>query len=158
MRKKVKGIKNQQTGRAGEFFVAAELNRLGANAVTFAGNMPGIDILANRNDKVVQIQVKSKREGTWQTSYKEGRKSIRPHDNRFWVFVDLKPAAPEFYIVPDHWIRRNIYEFHQKYLRKYGGRRKSGSESTHHSIEEKRIREFKGKWSLLGLGLIDFIC
>lgn len=38
-RKNVTGIRNQQTGRAGEFFVAAELNRLGANAVPFAGNM-----------------------------------------------------------------------------------------------------------------------
>ena len=110
MLKKATGIRNQQTARAGEFFVAAELNRRGANAVTFAGNMPGIDILANMKDKVVQIQVKSKRKGTWQTSYKEGRQNPRPNDNRFWVFVDLKRAAPEYYIVPDHWIRKNIYK------------------------------------------------
>jgi len=124
MLKKATGIRNQQTARAGEFFVAAELNRRGANAVTFAGNMPGIDILANMKDKVVQIQVKSKRKGTWQTSYKEGRQNPRPNDNRFWVFVDLKRAAPEYYIVPDHWIRKNIYKFHQKYLKKMvvGGR------------------------------------
>lgn len=101
---------------------------------------------------MIQIQVKSKRTGTWQTSYKQGRQNPRPNDNRFWVFVDLKPEAPEYYIVPDHWIRKNIYKFHQKYLKKYGGRRKGGSESPHHSIDEKRIREFKGKWSLLGLG------
>lgn len=37
----------QQVARAGEHFVAAELHRRGAYAVTFAGNMPDIDILAS---------------------------------------------------------------------------------------------------------------
>lgn len=41
------GARNQQTGRAGEHFVAAELNRRGAYAVTFAGNMPKIDVMAS---------------------------------------------------------------------------------------------------------------
>jgi hypothetical protein len=35
----------QQVGRAGEMFVAAEIHRRGGYAVTFAGNMHGIDIL-----------------------------------------------------------------------------------------------------------------
>lgn len=37
---KATSARNQQTARAGEYFVAPELNRRGANAVTFAGNMP----------------------------------------------------------------------------------------------------------------------
>jgi hypothetical protein len=37
----------QQVARAGEHFVAAELHGRGAYAVTFAGNMPEIDILAS---------------------------------------------------------------------------------------------------------------
>jgi hypothetical protein len=38
----------QQVGRAGEMFVAAEIYRRGGYAVTFDGNMPGIDIPASR--------------------------------------------------------------------------------------------------------------
>ena len=41
------GARNQQTGRAGEYFVAAERSRRGAYAVTFAGSMPRIDILVD---------------------------------------------------------------------------------------------------------------
>jgi hypothetical protein len=37
-----RGASNQQVARAGEHFVAAELNKRGAYAVTFAGNMPKI--------------------------------------------------------------------------------------------------------------------
>ena len=37
---KSRGASNQQVGRAGEYFVVAELNKRGAYAVPFAGNMP----------------------------------------------------------------------------------------------------------------------
>jgi hypothetical protein len=37
----------QQVARAAEHLVAAELHRRGAYAVTFAGNMPRIDIVAS---------------------------------------------------------------------------------------------------------------
>ena len=39
-------LKVHQVGQAGEHFVAAELHRRGAYAVTFSGNMPNIDILS----------------------------------------------------------------------------------------------------------------
>ena len=100
------GAKNQQTARAGEYFVAAELNRRGAYAVTFAGNMPKIDILASNSDqsRTVSIQVKTRRSGSWQTSIDQGKK-CRPLDdeNNFWIFVDLENpnAFPLYYIVPD---------------------------------------------------------
>ena len=60
------GAKIQQTARAGEHYVAAELNRRGAYAVTFAGNMPKIDILASDigQKRTVQVQVKTRRTGT----------------------------------------------------------------------------------------------
>ena len=50
-------------GRAGEHFVAAELNRRGAYASPFSGNVPGIDIVATDllQEKVVFVQVKTKR-------------------------------------------------------------------------------------------------
>jgi len=86
------GARNQQTGRAGEHFVAAELNRRGAYAVTFAGNMPKIDILASNLERTrtVHIQVKTRRSGTWQTSVDEGRKGKRSsNETNFWIFVNL---------------------------------------------------------------------
>jgi len=51
--------------QAGEYFVAAERNKRGAFAVTVAGNMPKIDIIASNCDssRTVYIQVKTKRGG-----------------------------------------------------------------------------------------------
>ena len=48
-------------------FVAAEIHRRGGYAVTFAGDMPGIDILATdaSNTRRVSIQVKTKTSGTF---------------------------------------------------------------------------------------------
>jgi len=148
------GPSNQQTARAGEFFVAAELNKRGAYAVTFAGNMPSIDILASNRDqsRTVRIQVKTKRTGSWQTSIDHGR-SCKPRDDKgsFWIFVDLgkEQDRPAYYIVPEWWARNDIHQAHQSYLKKHGGKHKFGSESKHHSIGVNRIQDWKEKWDTL---------
>jgi hypothetical protein len=60
-----RGSSIQQVAQAGEYFVAAERNKRGAFAVTVAGNMPKIDIIASNCDssRTVYIQVKTKRGG-----------------------------------------------------------------------------------------------
>ena len=49
-------------GRAGEHYVAAELNRRGAYASPFSGNVPGIDIVSTDKQQTAMayIQVKTK--------------------------------------------------------------------------------------------------
>ncbi len=149
-----KGSRNQQTGRAGEYYVAAELNRRGAYAVTFAGNMPNIDILASNTDesRTVRIQVKTRKAGTWQCSIEDGRPMKRaPEEEKYWIFVDLSKEydPPEYYIVPDWWIKNNIYKTHSAYLKKRFGRRAVTLESKHHAIDVKRLLEWKNRWDLL---------
>ena len=83
----------QQVGRAGEMFVAAEIHRRGGYAVTFAGNMPGIDIPASdlSDSRRVSIQVKTKRTGTWHARFpRDGAKCAEDPDvSSYWAFVDL---------------------------------------------------------------------
>jgi len=148
------GARNQQTGRAGEHYVAAELNRRGAYAVTFAGNMPKIDVMASNTDRTrtVFIQVKTCRAGDWQTSIDEGRKCDPiDEESRFWIFVrlDSENRPPEYFIIPDWWMRNNIYEHHQSYLARHGGNRAINPKAKHHSIQLKRINEWKGRWDIL---------
>ncbi len=148
------GAKIQQTARAGEHYVAAELNRRGAYAVTFAGNMPKIDILASNSDQTstVMIQVKTRRTGTWHSSNDEGQKlNRRPNETKFWMFVDIDKMGepPVYYIVPDWWIRNDIHEKHQAYLKKHGGKRATGSKSKHHGIDVKRVEQWKDRWDIL---------
>lgn len=152
-----RGARNQQTARAGEYFVAAELNKRGAFAVTFAGNMPKIDLMACDRDqtRTVHIQVKSKRGGkSWQSSI-VGSEPMEPREDEtvFWVFVDLGElnTTPRYWIVPDWWIRDNIYRTHEAYLARRGGRRPRNQGSKHHSIDETRLEPWRDRWEILGV-------
>lgn len=145
-----------QVGRAGEHFVAAELHRRGAYAVTFAGNMPNIDILASNKaqTRTVSIQVKTKTSGSWHSDIRRGEPlELDPADQRFWIFVDLRkpPAEPEYYIVPDSWMRNDIYTKHQEMLASHGGTRAKNPDSTHHAIRRSRIEQWRDEWDKLGI-------
>lgn len=151
----IKRKRNHMTGCAGEYYVAAEINRRYAHAVTFAGNMPDIDIIASNlnRSRIVKIQVKSMRSESskvWQTSINDGKpcKKEPKGESFFWIFCEIK-ENPEYWIVPDWWIRNNIYEVHKAYLKKHGGKRPGGGKSTHHSIDKKRISEWKDRWDIL---------
>lgn len=153
-----RGARNQLVARAGEYFVVAELNKRGAYAVTFAGNMPKIDILACAQDQCrkITIQVKTKRgKGNWHSSIVGCKPGTCPSDpltvTDFWVFVNLgeSDCPPTYWIVPDWWVRDNIFHVHQAYLARHGGSRAHAPDSTHHSIDEKRLDEWKGRWDIL---------
>ena len=155
-RRKATGARNQQTAQAGEYFVAAELNRRGAYAVTFAGNMPKIDIIGSNVSRTreVNIQVKTRRSGSWHTSTDESRRRKRnPGENSFWVFVDLGDGAlaPSYYIVPEWWMRNDIFHAHRAYLKRHGGKRAINPQSKHHSIDLRRIAQWRDRWDILEL-------
>src|ERR1700677_2520397 len=91
------------SGISGEYFVAAELSRLGYIASITLRNTRGIDILAsNQNStKTVAIQVKTTRinKPIWMMNVKaEEFKGT----NHFYIFVNLRDLKqrPDFHIVP----------------------------------------------------------
>jgi hypothetical protein len=152
-------LTNQQVARAGELFVAAEIHRRGGYAVTFAGNMPGIDMLASDRDNTrrISIQVKTKGPNSqgWQTSTRQGLSSesadVESFAGRFWVLVDLRPTYPGFYVMPELWIRNDIYKRHQEYLALHGGHRPKTLASEHHLINITRVAEWHDTWDVLGI-------
>ena len=152
-----RGAINQQVGRAGEYFVVAELNKRGAFAVPFAGNMPKIDLIACNQDqsRTIHIQVKTKRGGrSWHSSIAGSKPMTPPTDEtNFWVFVDLSDAnsQPRYWIVPDWWMLDNIYKSHMAYLNRHGGTRARNPDLKHHAIEESRLGEWEGRWDILGI-------
>jgi len=72
-------------------------------------------------------------------------------DGRFWVLVDLKAEHPEFYVMPEWWIRDNIHATHEAYLLKHKGVRSKAYGSTHHAISHRRVEQWKGRWAELGI-------
>ncbi len=167
-------------GRAGEHYVAAELNRRGALAAPFSGNVQGIDIVATDEgrDHVAYIQVKTKREGgNWQVGLKHGWAKITPKGcrkrgkcrsdctplleeeiagkaNHYWVFVSLlKAGGQRYWVVPDEIVRcRLVRELHLDYLLKNGGQRPGKNhDSQHHAFRDEDLRTWEDDWSKLGL-------
>ena len=137
-------------GRAGEHYVAAELNRRGAYASPFSGNVPGIDVVATDDDmkRMAYIQVKTKRgNGNWHMSLRHGWEKITlakcPGNGKcpktctpsldepiagkpdhFWVFVSLsKDGGQQYYVLADDKVRDQLREDHKAYLKKHCGQR-----------------------------------
>jgi hypothetical protein len=52
-------ISRNNTGLSGEYFVAAELYRRGWSVGMTIGNAKAVDLFAEKNDKIIPIQVKS---------------------------------------------------------------------------------------------------
>lgn len=146
-------LKAAQVGRAGEFFVAAEIHRRGGYAVTFAGNMPGTDILASDVSQTRQItlQVKTRTAGTWHAQVPRDAVQGRPvpNESAFWAFVDLSKDEPEYYFAPRSWVLNDIYETHAAFLDRHGGRRPHAPESGHHAITVPRIEQWHDRWDVL---------
>ena len=144
----------QQVGRAGEMFVAAEIHRRGGYAVTFAGNMPGIDILASSlaDSRRISIQVKTKRSGTWHARFRDGAECAEdPVESSFWVFVDLGDEHPEYFIAPRWWIRNDIWQDASAYLALYEKKHGHARESDHHAIAVSRMGQWRDRWDVLGI-------
>ena len=173
-------------GRAGEHYVAAELNRRGAYASPFSGNVPGIDIVAtdDSRERMAYIQVKTKREGgNWQIGLHHGwskitlsgcpgngncpttctpllEECVMGKPNHFWIFVSLlKDGGQEYCIVPDNDVRgRLIRERHLAYLSEHGGQRPGKKhDSLHHSFKDIDLQPWKDAWDSLGLGTLNVL-
>jgi hypothetical protein len=147
-------LTTQQVARAGEHLVAAEIHLRGGYAATFAGNMPGVDLLASdaARTRTVHIQVKTRTSGTWHSN--TGRAQARtPTEDEltFWMLVDLIPQRPEFYVVPNWWIENQMYLDYQAFLARNSGTRPVNPKSTHIGIRTDLVAEWKDRWDILGI-------
>lgn len=154
----MRGGRNQQIARAGEYFVAGELSKRGAYATPFAGNMPGIDLVAfnKARSRTVFIDVKARspeRSVGWQTSIVEERPAKQRNELLFAIFVDLGDAdsPTRYWVVPTGWLRNEIYENYHAWLSRHGGQRPRNPSSKHHLIKESRLTEWIGRWDILGV-------
>lgn len=91
-------IARNSTGLSGEYFVAAELYRRGWSVGMTIGNAKAVDLFAEKDDIVVQIQVKS--------IFKRSNSGWPMHSSKVkadcvYIFVNLnadKMGQPDYYI------------------------------------------------------------
>lgn len=139
---------NISIGNAGEFFVAAELERRGLSASVLMKNTKDFDILSiNREtNKQYAIQVKTTTKNGWILS--EKNENIM-EDNIFYVFVKIKDLEqPEYHIVPSEVVSKKLRESHQEWLSVLG---RNGQPHNDNSIRtfEDRDNIYLNQWDYL---------
>jgi len=143
---------NILTGISGEYYVAAELSRLGYIASITLRNTRGIDILCSSADasKHISIQVKTthKSRNSWMVD-KKSEKYYSP--KHFYVFVLLNDKEhPKFFIVPSKIVANYIKSDYKEWV---NGKSKTGKKHQDSPIRLFRDLEEKylNRWKLLGL-------
>lgn len=93
-------LQRTQTGIAAEYYVAGELSRLGYNVTFTFGNTKSIDLLIEKDDSIIAIQVKGIQK-TKSICWNLDKTKVKA--NIFYVLVNLHidtpSAKPEFFVL-----------------------------------------------------------
>ena len=145
----------QQIGRAGELFVAAELNRRGALATLYLTNTPRVDVIATSPDgrRTINIQVKTKgtRSPSWHWDSKKAEAEHRAPETDYMILVDLADEHPVYYIRRLSDVAEQSLARHRAWLKERGGKRPRNDDSTHMAIRMETVASGKGAWDVLGV-------
>ena len=103
-------------------------------------NTSGIDIVATKDDKNVEIQVKTNSYGKIKYPMSKSNEKLIAK-NLYYVFVTLKGETerPDFYILKSEFVARYIKETHEKFVT-LAPRRKLKREETEEERKERRIK------------------
>jgi len=136
-------------GNAGEYFVAAELERRGYTVGIPMSNVKDFDILAIDNkSNMYSFQIKTKNSigNKWVLSKKDNQLST---NNSYFIFVNLnKENLPDYYIIPYNKVIHDIEEAHKKWLDTPG---KNGKKHKDNNLRTYFIKEdeYKNNWGIL---------
>ncbi|MEJ1297848.1 MAG: aspartate-ammonia lyase [Candidatus Sedimenticola sp. (ex Thyasira tokunagai)] len=121
---------NNLVGTAGEYFVCAELCRIGYLALLTPKNNPIFDIIASRQDgsRSVAIQVKTRSIHNKQ-GWKLGKDITNKKNNEdlFIVLVNLEEGMPEFYVYEYDALAVRVQRNYEAYIntpKRDGGKKK----------------------------------
>jgi len=143
---------NSTIALAGEYFVAAELAKMGHIALITLRNTEAVDILASNANgtKSVSIQVKTQKGNAhnWPLNYKAEKISS---PNLFYIFVTLGGINenPEYFIVPSRIVAKSITKSHADWLAKPGRKGQAHKDNPMRHFDD--YESYRNKWELLGL-------
>jgi hypothetical protein len=145
------------TGVAGEYFVAAELSRLGYIASITLRNTRGVDILASDADATrsvgIQVKTSQRSEPEWLVNEKvEQFVGGEVAKNLFFVFVCLNDlGAPTYYVVPREDVAGYCRDNHRRWLETPGRKGQPHKDTAMRVFRDPEGR-YRDRWDLLGLG------
>lgn len=142
-------MNNINIGNAGEYFVAAELERREFTVGVPMSNVKDYDLLCiNKDGKQFALQVKTTSYGAnkWILSSKNEKIVDK---NVFYIFVHLHQLDnPTYYIVPSQVVADTISKGHQEWLNSPGKNGKPHNDSNIRTIKFDDDT-YLGKWEYL---------
>jgi hypothetical protein len=138
-------------GMSGEYFVAAQLQRLGLSASVTYGNAKSADVVVftEGSDRVVVVEVKTTRQPEWVVGGRTPAKSEKP-----WVFVHLPKESeepPKFFVLTQSKLHEILApldeEFNRKYKEKHGV--EWGDKPGVVNISRKQLAGYENKWGAI---------
>lgn len=134
---------------AGEYLVAAQLQRLQiASSVTY-GNAKSADLIAfhPETERAIVIEVKTSSKGRWPIGSR-----VPPPSSKVWVFVNLGidiTAHPEYFVLTQRQLHKTLADEETAYLERY--RLKHGYEYGDRPSVARLLRQqaepFRDCWS-----------
>jgi hypothetical protein len=127
---------------AGEFYVAAELQRRGVSATVTYGNAKRADVVAFSNtddERVVKVEVKTTTsEDKWVIGNKVPERSLTP-----WVFVRIPEGDghPDFFVLTQTEINQILTPVADEYRHQYLARH--GEEFKGRGVETLRLQQIQ---------------
>lgn len=147
---------NHSVARDGMIALKNELEKLGVRNLKEFSKTKRNMLEFDSPDKLrIQLRVKTMTKKGWQATIKDGESNPRPEKSKFWVFIQINQNTGNkiYYIAPEHWVKKDIFDKHKEYLDRNNGKRVSGSDSNHHEIKLERVKEWESRWDLLGLNI-----
>ena len=136
---------------AGEYFVAAQLQRRGVSASITYGNAKSADVIAftSTSDRVVVIEVKTTSRLQWVVGGRVPEESKKP-----WVFVHLpenKTEEAKYFILSQCQLHKIIAPIEAEYFRKYKEKHgiEYGEKAGVVNISRKLLAEYEDEWETI---------
>lgn len=143
----------QLTGAAGEYFVAAELSRLGWAASITPKGVPETDVLAWHLDskRLVAVQVKT---ATAPSRFRLHERNETPIPSHWFVLVRLgdEMSRPEFFVLPSLVVSAYVWVSHRVWSAqpRRDGKPRSLSPHTMRAIKPDDVEPYyRDRWDLL---------
>ena len=149
--------KSGTIGISGEYFVMAELTRMGYVASLTSKNTKAIDLIVSdkTGQRFASIQVKAS-DNPLQKTWKLGKGAeSNISSNLYYVFVNLnKGAEPSYYIVPSRYVAYRVKQDYEVWYNTPGIKGQQHNKTdmrTFSFVDDEEADQYKSAWHLIGI-------
>ncbi|MEU5841742.1 hypothetical protein [Rhodococcus sp. NPDC047139] len=136
------------TVRRGVTAFVADVRSRGGHAEPIPGQRDVRVCGADGSERVVRVC--STARDSWLARRRDGVPGVDGAGVAYWVFVDLTPPRPQFYVVDSEEVEAGIEEEVALWLADRPGRTPTGS----HPIQRSNVVHGHNRWDLLGLAVV----